>query len=131
MKLRETVALSRPREEVYAWLLSPDRGDGDGWSDLERSAEGYTATLHARSGPTTVDFDCRFEIEELEPGRRLRLRGVGVSPRMGFTAAADFVLGDADIRIEADVAVSGTLAGLGQRELSHQARRLLAAYVPG
>ena len=131
MKVRETLPLPRPREEVYASLLNPERRHGDGWSHLERGADGYTATLHARSGPTTIDFDCRFEIEEIEPGTRLHIRGMGVAPRMGFTTSADLVVGDSDIRIEADVAVSGTLAGLGQRELSHQARRLLAAYVPG
>jgi carbon monoxide dehydrogenase subunit G len=131
MRVRETVALPRPRQEVYDSLLNPDRRDGDGWSHLERGADGYTATLHAHSGPTAIDFDCRFQVEELEPGTRLRIRGMGIAPRMGFTTTADFVVGDSDVRVEADVAVSGTLAGLGQRELSHQARRLLAAYVTG
>jgi len=131
MNVCETVALPRPRQEVCDSLLNPDRRDGEGWSDLERGAEGYTATLHVHSGPIAIDFDCRFEIEELEPGTRVRIRGMGVAPRIGFTASADFLLGDSDIRIEADVAVSGSLAGLGQRELNHQARRLLAAYVLG
>ena len=131
MKVRETLALPRPREEVYDSLLNPDRRDGEGWSDLQRGAGGYTATLHARAGRIAIDFDCRFEIDEVEPGTRLRIRGIGVAARMGFTTTADFVVGDSDVRIEADVAVSGTLAGLGQRELSHQARRLLAAYVTG
>jgi len=131
MKVRETLALPRPRHEVYESLLNPDRRDRDGWSHLARGADGYTATLHARSGHTAIDFDCRFEIEELEPGTRLRIRGMGVAPRIAFTANADFALSDSDIRMDADVAVSGTLAGLGQRELSHQARRLLAAYLLG
>jgi carbon monoxide dehydrogenase subunit G len=130
MKVRETVALRRPREEVYRALVHPDRREGDGWSALGPDGDGYAATLHAHSGPMAVDFDCRFRVAELEPGNRVRLQGVGVAPRMGFTARADLVLGESDVRIDADVAVSGTLAGLGQRELAHQARRLLASYIP-
>ena len=130
MKVRETVALRRPREEVYRALVHPDRREGDGWSALGPDGDGYTATLHAQSGLVAVDFDCRFRVEELEPGSRVLIQGVGVAPRMGFTARAELVLGESDVRIDADVAVSGTLAGLGQRELGHQARRLLASYVP-
>jgi hypothetical protein len=37
--------------------------------------------------------------------------------------------GGSDVAVEADVAVSGPLAGLGQRRVGEQVRRLLAAYV--
>ena len=63
----------------------------------------------------------------------MRIRGQGVSPRLAFTIDARFTLRGLDsateVEVELDVDAAGELAGLGQRRLGEQARRLVAAYV--
>jgi carbon monoxide dehydrogenase subunit G len=134
MRIRETMAAGRPPAEIYAALAEPDRrGDAAGWSSLSRSGNEYTGVLHASAGAIALDFDCRFEVVETDPEERVRLRGVGTSPRLGFTFDALLEVQAADagsrVAVDADIAVSGALAGLGQRRLAEQARKLLAAYI--
>ena len=117
MKLRETVVVAGTPEEVHARLTAP--------GPAER-------TLEARSGAVSVSLLCRFGVEELEPGR-IRLRGMGVSPRLGFTVDAELSVREEDggsaVDVDADVDIAGPLAGLGQRELGYQARRVLTEYL--
>lgn len=134
MQVHETIEATRPPAEVYATLAQPERrADASGWSGLSRSGDRYTGVLHASAGAIAVDFDCRFEVVEAEPEERVRLRGVGSSPRVGFTfdvvLAVDAADGGSRVVVDGEVDVSGTLAGLGQRRLGEQARRLLTAYV--
>lgn len=134
MHVRETVEAARPAAEVYAVLAQPERrGDSAGWSGVSRSGDGYEGVLHAAAGSISVDFACRFQVVEEEPDRAVRLRGIGTSPRLGFTFDVRLGVEATDagskVALDGDVAVSGTLAGLGQRRLAEQARRLLTAYV--
>jgi carbon monoxide dehydrogenase subunit G len=136
MRVRETIEATRPQAEVYATLAQPERrAAGSGWSSVSRSGDAYTGVLHASAGPVAVDFDCRFEVVEAQPPERLRLRGVGSSPRLGFTFDVAVAVSAADggsrVVVDGDVDASGTLAGLGQRRLGEQARRLLTAFVEG
>ena len=137
MRVTETVHVPRPADEVYAALAAPERrGAGAGWSAVTRSDGAYTGTLQAAMGPIRIEFDCRFELAEEAPGESLRLRGTGTSPRMGFAFDARLAVrggsnGGSAVDVDADVSVSGPLAGMGQRRLGEQARRLLAAYVAG
>jgi carbon monoxide dehydrogenase subunit G len=134
MQVRQTVEAARPPAEVYARLAQPEqRGADAGWSGVSRSGDECQGVLHAAAGPIAIDFDCRFQLVEIEPDKAVRLRGIGTSPRLGFTF--DVRLGveatDAGSRVavDGDVAVSGPLAGLGQRRLTEQARRVLTAYI--
>jgi carbon monoxide dehydrogenase subunit G len=134
VRVSASVPVERPAAEVYAALAAPERRpEGAGWSAVSRSNGGYTARLHASAGPITLDFDCRFELVEESPGQAVRLRGAGRSPRLGFTFDARFDVraanGASTVDVEADVGVTGPLAGLGQRTLHERARRLIAAYV--
>jgi carbon monoxide dehydrogenase subunit G len=136
IRVRETVRVERPAEEVYAALSEPERlGGGVGLRELARSDSGYTGVLHAAAGPIALDFDCRFRVAEAKPDERVRLEGIGSSGRMGFTIDATFAISGGDggdgatVELDAEVAASGPLAGLGQRRLAEQARRLLASYV--
>jgi carbon monoxide dehydrogenase subunit G len=136
MKVIETVRVVKPPGDAYALLTHPEhRASGEGWRAIERSDDGYEATLDVTAGATTVTFDCRFTVLETRPGSRARVRGMGVSPRAGFTFTGEFEVQAADggstVDVEADVALSGPLAGLGQRVLHQRARRLLAAYFEG
>ena len=134
MHVREAVEVARAPHDVFMALSEPEwKAERVGWRSLERSNGAYAGVLHAAAGPISVDFDCRFEVVESEPDERLRIRGQGVSPRMGFTVDARFVVrggnGQTTVELDADVDVAGELAGLGQRRIGEQARRLLAAYV--
>ena len=134
IRVRETIATARPPEEVYALLAHPERRDEhESWSGLARSGDAYNGVLHVAAGPITVDLDCRFEVAESEGENAVRLRGTGTSPRVAFTFEAQLAVEAADagsrVAVDGNVAVSGPLAGLGQRRLAEQARRLLTAYV--
>jgi carbon monoxide dehydrogenase subunit G len=136
MKMSETVRVVKPPEEAYALLTHPERrSSGEGWRAIERSDDGYRATLDVTAGATTVTFDCRFTVLETQPGSRAKVQGLGVSPRAGFTFAGEFEVqgsnGGSTVGVDADVVLSGPLAGLGQRVLHQRARRLLAAYFEG
>ncbi len=134
MRVQETINVERPPHDVFTALAEPEwQTDRGGWSSLERSESGYTGVLQTRAGPIDLEFACRFEVLDAEPDEHLRIRGQGVSPRMAFTIDARFTLRGRDsateIEVEADVNAAGELAGLGQRRLGEQARRLLTAYV--
>ncbi len=131
MKIHERVEVARPADEVARSLAHPERRpNGSAWSVVSAADGGYQAILRAHSGPVRLDFDCRFEVVAGDP---LRVKAVGVSPRMGFTADASFAVrpsgGGSVVELDADVLVSGPLAGLGQRSLAEQARRLLLEFV--
>src|SRR5215216_3554735 len=136
MKVIEAVRVVKPPEDTYALLTHPERRiSGEGWRAIECSDDGYRATLDVTAGATTVTFDCRFTVLETRPGSRARVQGVGVSPRAGFTFTGEFEVqgsdGGSTVGVEADVVLSGPLAGLGQRVLYQQASRFLAAYFQG
>lgn len=133
MRVRETVEVGRPADDVYATLAEPECRSGEGpWRDLERDDGAYSAKLHV-PGLVDIDFDCRFELEVDEGDRRVRVRGMGTSPRLGFTFEGSLsVRGDAGTStVETDVEVlpGGALAGLGQRRIREQARRLIAEFI--
>ena len=132
MRLRESIDVARPPDEVYAALAKPERHGVEGaWRDLAREDGVYRGKLHL-PGPVDLDFDCRFELEE-QKGRRVQLRGVGTSPRLGFTFQGSLSVrpsGETST-VDADIELlpAGTLAGLGQRRVREEARRLLADFV--
>ena len=136
MKITETVRVAKSPEETYTLLTKPERrGSGEGWRAVEHSDDGYAATLDVAVGATVVTFDCRFTLHETQPGSRIRVQGIGVSPRAGFTFVGDFEVqgsdGASSVDVEADVAFSGPLAGLGQRVLHQRVHRFLATYFSG
>ena len=134
MYVSETVQVARAPHDVFTALAEPEwQSERVGWRSLERSNGAYAGVLQATAGPIAIDFDCRFEVVEAEPDERLRIRGQGVSPRMGFTVDARFHVrggdGTTTVELDADIEVAGALAGLGQRRIGEQARRLLASYI--
>jgi carbon monoxide dehydrogenase subunit G len=134
--VRETVDVARSPEEVYRSLTEPERGPaGAAWRDVVRDDDGYRATLQATAGPIDVEFDCRFELVERSEGERVRIRGTGLSPRLAFAFDAQLSVraaGDGSVvDLDAEVLPAGSLAGMGQRRLGEQARRLVADFVGG
>jgi carbon monoxide dehydrogenase subunit G len=134
MHVQETIHVERPPHDVFTALAEPEwQAERGGWSSLERSETGYKGVLQTATGPIELEFQCRFNVLDAEPDEHLRIRGQGVSPRIAFTIDARFSLRALDsateIEVEADVNAAGELAGLGQRRLAEQARRLLTAYV--
>ena len=132
MRRRESSDVPRPPDDVYAMLKAPERrGDEGAWRELERDDGAYTAKLHL-PGLVDVDLDCRFELEE-QPDQAVLLRGMGTSPRLGFTFEGSLsVHGRGETStVDADIEVlpAGSLAGLGQRRVRHEARRLIAEFV--
>lgn len=131
MRLRETIQVERPADDVYAALAEPERrGDDGAWREIERDVGAYRAKLHL-SGSIDLDFDCRFELVE-QPPQAVMVRGVGTSPRLGFTFEGSLsVRGGETSTVDADIEVlpAGSLAGLGQRRVREQARRLIADFV--
>jgi carbon monoxide dehydrogenase subunit G len=88
--------------------------------------------LHPTTAVTPRSSTCRFELEE-QTGRAVGVRGMGTSPRLGFTFQGSLsVRGSGETSsVDADVEVlpAGPLAGLGQRRLREEARRLIAEFV--
>ena len=96
-------------------------------ADLSRLGDLGERPLELRAGPITIPFRCDFTTAD--SGSGIRVHGIGVSPGAGFTLDVELrPAGDA-VRVEGDVLVSGTLAGLGQREVGLQVRRLLGQYL--
>jgi carbon monoxide dehydrogenase subunit G len=134
MRVRETVELARPPGDVLELLAEPERRPaGRAWRDLTREDDGYRGTLHASAGAIEVDFDCRLQVTREAEGQSVWLRGIGVSPRLGFTVDGRLAVRERDggsaVDVDIDVRPAGTLAGLGQRRLGEQARRLIADFV--
>ena len=132
MKLVESFAVERPPAEVLERLAAPERPAREGlWGAVEPLDGGYRASLRAGAGAVEIDLDCRFTVERR--GEEVRVAGDAVSPRLAVVFDARFSVrpaaGGSAVAVEADLAVSGPLAGLGQRRVGEQARRLLAAYV--
>ena len=132
MRVHESIEVARPADEVYAVLRAPERrGDEGPWRELARHGGTYTAKLHV-PGLADLDFDCRFELEE-QPGQVVWVRGIGTSPRLGFTFQGRVsVSGTGETSsVDADVEVlpAGSLAGLGQRLMREEARRLIVDFV--
>lgn len=132
MRLRESIEVARPADEIYALLTAPEQRGGEGaWGQLARDDGGYRATLHL-PGLVDLDFDCRLELEE-QAGDAVLLRGMGTSPRLGFTFEGSLsVRGSGETStVDTDIELlpAGSLAGLGQRRVREQARRLIAEFV--
>lgn len=132
MRLRESIEIARSPDDVYATLRDPARRDAEGaWQDVARDDGAYRAKVHL-TRPIDVDFDCRFTLEE-QADRRVALRGMGTSPRLGFTFEGSLsVRGDdrgSTVDVDVEVLAAGSLAGLGQRRLREEARRLIADFV--
>ena len=134
MRVRETVEVARPPRDVFDLLSEPERRPaGRAWRQLTREGDGYRGTLRASAGPIEVDFDCRLEVTREAEGQSLRVRGTGVSPRLGFSVDGRVAVrerGDGSaVDVDVEVLPAGPLAGLGQRRLGEQARRLIADFV--
>jgi carbon monoxide dehydrogenase subunit G len=132
VKLRESIDVARSADDVYATLKDPVRRGGEGaWRELAREDGGYRAKLHL-AGPIDLDVDCRFELEE-QGDQRLLLRGLGTSPRLGFTFEGTLsARGNgrgSTVDVDVEVLPAGSLAGLGQRRVREEARRLIADFV--
>jgi hypothetical protein len=95
-----------------------------GVQEVLAGTEGGTRTFDLRAGAIAIRFECRFSVEDAADGG-LRVSAVGVAPRAGFTADVGVTAGDESMDVEGEVLVSGTLAGLGQRELRFWTQRLL------
>jgi carbon monoxide dehydrogenase subunit G len=134
MRVRETVAVSRPPGDVYELLIRPDRRPAGGaWRDVARKGDAYQGTLRASAGAIEVDFDCRLDVVEEQQGESVRFRGTGVSPRIAFTVDGRMTVRQSDsgsaVDVDLEVLPAGSLAGLGQRRLREQARKLIAAFL--
>ncbi len=134
MRIRESVDVASARSEVYALLSEPERRPAGGaWRELARDGNGYRGRLLASAGDIELDFDCRFQLLERQAGESVRLRGVGVSPRLAFTFEGSLAVTERDggstVDVDVEVLPAGTLAGLGQRRLREEARRLVADFV--
>jgi carbon monoxide dehydrogenase subunit G len=132
VRVRESIEVARPADEVYEVLRAPERrGDEGPWRELAHDGGTYTARLHL-PGLADLDFDCRFELEE-QTDQAVGIRGMGTSPRLGFTFQGSLsVRGSGETSsVDADVEVlpAGSLAGLGQRRIREEARRLIAEFV--
>jgi carbon monoxide dehydrogenase subunit G len=96
-------------------------------TDLSLLGELGERPLELRAGPITIPFRCDFTTSD--SGSGVRVHGVGVSPGAGFTLDVELQPSGDALNVEGDVHVSGTLAGLGQREVGLQVRRLLSQYL--
>jgi carbon monoxide dehydrogenase subunit G len=122
---------------VYRSLSAPvERPPGATWRDVVREDDAYRTTLEASAGAVELEFDCRFELLELKEGQSVRIRGTGLSPQLAFAFDARLSVRDGDggrsfVDVDAEVLPAGPLAGMGQRRLREQARRLVADFVGG
>ena len=134
MRVRETIEVARRPHDVLELLADPERRPaGRAWRDVTRDGDAYRGTLHASAGPIEIDFDCRLQVTREADGESVRLRGMGVSPRLGFMVDGRLAVreagGGSAVDVDVDVLPAGSLAGLGQRRLGEQARRLVAEFV--
>ena len=134
MRIQETIQLGRAPDDVYTGFTTPGSGPPESaWRDVSREGDTYRGMVRASAGAIELDFDCRFDVVEEHESRSIRLHGIGVSPRLAFTLDGRLAVRESEsgsaVEVDVEVLPSGTVAGLGQRRLGEQVRRLVADFI--
>ncbi len=129
-------ALHTPPTQVWVALHDPDvlRTTIPGCVELVPLGPGrYAATLAARVGPLADTYRGAFTIEDLHPGRALRVRieGRGRCGRLDVDLSVRLAEGHTaptTLRYDAEASVRGLVARLGQATLSVAGGHLTGCY---
>ena len=134
MQFEGTTLIRAPRETVYAFLLDPERVGpcGPGVESIEVIDEThYQAVAKVGIGFISARFLVNMEVAEQEPPVRAVMKAHGQAPGSIVDATAEMQLsddGDGATRMdwEADVTISGAIAGVGARLIEGTANKMIA-----
>ncbi len=131
MKLSGEQRLECSVEDAWALVNDPEtlRACIPGCEALERSGDGYTASVVLKVGPVKATFKGDVMLTDLVPPNALRISGKGAGGIAGFAE------GGADVRLapdgdgtlltyDSEAKVGGKLAQLGGRLIDSTAQKL-------
>ena len=134
MHFEGTTLIAAPRDRVYAFLMDPDQVGpcGPGVESIEVvDATHYKAHAKVGIGFISARFLVNMEVAEQEPPVRAVMKAHGQAPGSMVDATAEMRLsddGDGATRMdwEADVTISGAIAGVGARLIEGTANKMIA-----
>lgn len=124
LKIEEKVAVKASPDRVFKFLIDPEQVvsclPGAGYDGKEDEST-FLGHVKVKVGPVTTNFKGKARMEEVdEAARRVRIVGEGKDPaggnsaRMTMTGSVEPVDGGSELRVEADVEVSGRLVTFGR-----------------
>ena len=134
MHFEGTTLIAAPRDRVYAFLMDPDQVGpcGPGVESIEVVDDThYKARAKVGIGFISARFLVNMEVAEQEPPVRAVMKAHGQAPGSMVDATAEMRLsddGDGATRMdwEADVTISGAIAGVGARLIEGTANKMIA-----
>jgi uncharacterized protein len=133
MQFSGTVEIKAPRERVWAFLIDPNQvgSCGPGVESIAvTDATHFRAKAKVGVGFINARFVVDLEFAELDPPTRALIKAHGQAPGSAVDATATMTLKDgADgattMDWSADVAIAGTLAGVGARLIEGTANKMI------
>jgi uncharacterized protein len=124
LKIEEKVAVKASPDRVFKFLIDPEQVvsclPGAGY-DGKEDDKTFLGHVKVKVGPVTSNFKGKARMEEIdEAARRVQIVGEGKDPaggnsaRMTMVGRVEPVDGGAELRVEADVEVSGRLVTFGR-----------------
>jgi len=128
-----TVLIPAPRERVYAFLMDPNQVGpcGPGVESIELIDDThYRATAKVGIGFISARFQVSMEVAEQEPPSRAVMKAHGQAPGSAVDGTAEMRLTEQGTSTrmdwQADVAISGAIAGVGARLIEGTADKMIA-----
>ena len=138
MKIEEKFTVNAPADEVWAFLIDPERVAAalPGAKITEKVDENtYKGGMGVSVGPVSAAYDgtVEFDLDEENRSASVRARGQGkagmgnADMRMTSKVVA-LGPGETEVTVEASVAVTGILAQLGRGMMQHVSKKMFKQF---
>ena len=138
MKIQEKFTVDAPADEVWAFLIDPERVAAalPGAMITEKVDENtYKGGMAVNVGPLSAAYDgtVAFELDEENRCATVRARGQGKAGMgnadMKMTSRVVALgPGETEVTVEADLSVTGILAQLGRGMMQHVSKRMFKEF---
>lgn len=137
MIIEQAFRISRPRDEVVAFLTDIDRASRcvPGVEEVEaRGDNEYAATLRVRLGPVAAAFQGSVRVDDTQAPRRLVAAGEGRDRRSGSHARVELSAdleesgAETEVRVQADLAIRGRLGQFGTGVINSTAQVMVREF---
>ena len=133
MKFNGTVEIEAPRQQVWEFLMDPERVSvcGPGYKGIEViDATHFRVVAKVGIGFISSRFAVDMEVAEAVPAERAVMKARGQAPGSAVDATAEMRLsgpaeGPTTMDWSADVAIAGTLASVGSRLIEGTANKMI------
>ena len=136
MKMNDEIAISAPREQVFAALNDVEilKQAIPGCQELERQSDTeLTATVIAKVGPVKAKFKGAVTLSDLNPPESYSISGEGKGGAAGFASGGAKITLREDgegtvLAYEVEAQVGGKLAQIGSRLVDGTAKKLAGEF---